>query len=134
MRFVNGELGAFLNYYCSVILPDGHILNHEIVKAGLAWWFRRYAPKNAMSEKSLAETRAFKRHGALWMLLTNPLQRSVGSQSLSQRHSPVEQHRRNRAVIEVTLDLIRKSRCHGVIPFRERRRLIPESPAGQRQQ
>ena len=29
-----------------VILPDGRILNYEIVKAGLAWWFRRYAPND----------------------------------------------------------------------------------------
>jgi hypothetical protein len=29
-----------------VILPDGKILNYEVVKAGLAWWFRRYAPND----------------------------------------------------------------------------------------
>ena len=28
-----------------VMLPDGRILNYEIVKAGFAWWFRRYAPE-----------------------------------------------------------------------------------------
>ena len=28
-----------------IILPDGKNLNHEIVKAGFAWWFRRYAPQ-----------------------------------------------------------------------------------------
>src|SRR5262249_26262651 len=33
-----------------VILPDGRILNYEIVKAGLAWWFRRYAPKDPTLE------------------------------------------------------------------------------------
>jgi endonuclease YncB( thermonuclease family) len=33
-----------------VILPDERILNYEIVKAGFAWWFRRYAPKDATLE------------------------------------------------------------------------------------
>jgi endonuclease YncB( thermonuclease family) len=26
-----------------VILPDGRNLNHELLKAGLAWWFRKYS-------------------------------------------------------------------------------------------
>jgi endonuclease YncB( thermonuclease family) len=29
-----------------VILPGGKNLNHEVVRAGLAWWFRRYAPRD----------------------------------------------------------------------------------------
>ena len=28
-----------------VILPDGRLLNYELVKAGLAWWFRRYVAR-----------------------------------------------------------------------------------------
>jgi endonuclease YncB( thermonuclease family) len=27
-----------------VILPDGRNLNHEIVKAGFAWWYSKYVP------------------------------------------------------------------------------------------
>jgi endonuclease YncB( thermonuclease family) len=27
-----------------VILPDGRSLNRELVRAGLAWWYRHYAP------------------------------------------------------------------------------------------
>lgn len=27
-----------------VILPSGENLNHELVRAGLAWWYRKYAP------------------------------------------------------------------------------------------
>lgn len=27
-----------------VILPDGRSLNEELVRAGLAWWYRKYAP------------------------------------------------------------------------------------------
>jgi micrococcal nuclease len=34
-----------------VTLSDGRSLNHEIVKAGFAWSFRRYAPNDAELEK-----------------------------------------------------------------------------------
>ncbi len=27
-----------------VLLPDGRVLNRELVQAGFAWWYRRYAP------------------------------------------------------------------------------------------
>jgi len=27
-----------------VLLPDGWSLGHELVRAGLAWWYRQYAP------------------------------------------------------------------------------------------
>ena len=27
-----------------VLLPDGRSLNRELVRAGFAWWYRRYAP------------------------------------------------------------------------------------------
>jgi hypothetical protein len=27
-----------------VILPDGRSLNHELVKVGMAWWYRQYGP------------------------------------------------------------------------------------------
>jgi micrococcal nuclease len=47
-----------------VILPDGKTLNHEIVKAGLAWWFRRYAPNNKTLEELETEARDAKRE--LW--------------------------------------------------------------------
>src|SRR5215510_12749039 len=33
-----------------VVLSDGLILNYEIVKAGLAWWFKRYSPKDPTLE------------------------------------------------------------------------------------
>lgn len=34
-----------------VVLPDGRSLNKELVKAGLAWWYKRYAPE----DKALAD-------------------------------------------------------------------------------
>ena len=47
-----------------VILPDGRNLNRELVRAGLAWWYRRYAPHDAELEALEAEARAARR--GLW--------------------------------------------------------------------
>lgn len=27
-----------------VVLPDGHMLNQELVREGACWWYRKYAP------------------------------------------------------------------------------------------
>jgi micrococcal nuclease len=48
-----------------LFLPDGRILNHEIVKAGFAWWFRRYAPNDKELERLETEARDAKR--GLWV-------------------------------------------------------------------
>lgn len=45
-----------------VVLPDGRILNQELVREGLAWWYRKYAPDNAVLEKLEAEAREAKNH------------------------------------------------------------------------
>jgi micrococcal nuclease len=29
-----------------VTLPDGRLLNREMVRRGMAWWYRKYAPNN----------------------------------------------------------------------------------------
>ena len=47
-----------------VFLLDGRNVNHEIVRAGLAWWFRRYAPNDSELEKLEAEARKARR--GLW--------------------------------------------------------------------
>jgi micrococcal nuclease len=47
-----------------VILDDGRNLNHELVKAGYAWWYRKYAPGNAVLEKFEKEAREAK--AGLW--------------------------------------------------------------------
>lgn len=31
-----------------VILPDGTNVNHELVKHGWCWWYRKYAPENVI--------------------------------------------------------------------------------------
>jgi endonuclease YncB( thermonuclease family) len=47
-----------------VILPDGHNLNHELVRAGFAWWYERYAPNdNTLSE---LESKASEAMEGLW--------------------------------------------------------------------
>lgn len=55
---------AFGRTIADVILPDGRLLNHELVKAGLAWRFRRYAPENEELAKLEKEARASKKE--LW--------------------------------------------------------------------
>ncbi len=47
-----------------VLLPDGRSLNHELVRAGLAWWYWRYTPDDETLEQLEREARAAK-HG-LW--------------------------------------------------------------------
>lgn len=47
-----------------VFLPDGRMLNEELVREGLAWWYREYAPGNVTLEKLEAEAREANRN--LW--------------------------------------------------------------------
>ena len=47
-----------------VILPDGKNLNWEIVDAGLAWWYRKYATDDRILERLEAEAGEAKR--CLW--------------------------------------------------------------------
>ena len=47
-----------------VLLPDGRSLGHELVHAGMAWWYRSYAPKDTTLAQLEAEARTAKR--GLW--------------------------------------------------------------------
>jgi endonuclease YncB( thermonuclease family) len=47
-----------------VILPDGRSLNHELVRAGMAWWYRQYARSDATLAQLEAAAKAAKR--GLW--------------------------------------------------------------------
>ena len=47
-----------------IVLPDGRNLNREIVRAGFAWWYVRYAKHDAELAKLEAEAREAKR--GLW--------------------------------------------------------------------
>jgi endonuclease YncB( thermonuclease family) len=46
-----------------VLLPDGASLNRELVRAGYAWWYRKYSDDETL-EKLEAEARA--EHRGLW--------------------------------------------------------------------
>jgi len=45
-------------------LPDGRVLNRELVKAGWAWWYRQYARNDSVLEK--LERDARNSHSGLW--------------------------------------------------------------------
>jgi endonuclease YncB( thermonuclease family) len=47
-----------------VILPDGRWLNREMVRAGMAWWYRRYAPADTELARLESEAKAARR--GLW--------------------------------------------------------------------
>ena len=34
-----------------VLLPGGTNVNHELVKEGWCWWYRKYAPEDAVPEE-----------------------------------------------------------------------------------
>jgi len=46
-----------------VILPEGRVLNRELVAAGLAWWYRQYSQDKSLGQLE-AEARAARR--GLW--------------------------------------------------------------------
>ncbi len=43
-----------------VILPDGRNLNHELVRGGLSWWYRKYAQHDPILPKLEGEAQAAK--------------------------------------------------------------------------
>jgi micrococcal nuclease len=47
-----------------VLLPDGRSLNQELVKAGMAWWYRQYDPNDTTLAQFEADARTAKR--GLW--------------------------------------------------------------------
>jgi endonuclease YncB( thermonuclease family) len=49
---------------CDVMLPDGRVLNKEIVRAGHGWWYERYAPLSTELRVLEAEARTHRR--GLW--------------------------------------------------------------------
>jgi endonuclease YncB( thermonuclease family) len=47
-----------------VLLPDGRSLTHEFVRAGMAWWYRQYAPHDTPLQQLEEEAR--KEQRGLW--------------------------------------------------------------------
>ena len=48
-----------------VFLRDGTNVNQELVKQGWCWWYRKYAPRDAVLERLEAEARESKK--GLWV-------------------------------------------------------------------
>lgn len=44
VKVVVRDVDRYGRTVAEVVLADGRILNRELVKAGLAWWYKRYAP------------------------------------------------------------------------------------------
>ncbi len=60
------DVDSYGRLVAEVVLPDGRILNRELVAAGLAWWYRQYAPDDRQLAELEAQARAARR--GLWSL------------------------------------------------------------------
>jgi micrococcal nuclease len=58
------DTGRYGRLVGEVLLPDGRSLNQELVRAGMAWWYRQYAPHDTTLAQLEAEARTAKR--GLW--------------------------------------------------------------------
>ncbi len=59
------EKGRYGRTVAKVVLPNGNILNHELVKDGWCWWYREYAPQDTDLEAS--EQWARMKNKGLWI-------------------------------------------------------------------
>src|SRR2546426_1929918 len=48
-----------------IVLPDGRVVNEELLRAGLAWWYRKYVPNRVDLAALEEEARTAKR--GLWV-------------------------------------------------------------------
>ncbi len=63
--FVSLALISTIALLCSLLrMPDGRMLNRELVKAGFAWWYRKYAPDDETLAQLEREARGARR--GLW--------------------------------------------------------------------
>jgi micrococcal nuclease len=58
------DIDRYHRIVAEITLPDGRMLNQELVRAGLAWWYRRYARSDAELQRLEIEARETKR--GLW--------------------------------------------------------------------
>ena len=57
-------LGRYERTIGEVILSNGQNLNHELVRSGMCWWYRRYTPNDETLSRLEKESREGKR--GLW--------------------------------------------------------------------
>ena len=55
------DVDRYKRLVCRITLPDGKDLSAELVRAGLAWWYRKYAPNDKELAKLETEAREAKR-------------------------------------------------------------------------
>jgi endonuclease YncB( thermonuclease family) len=58
-------LDKYWRTIADVLLPDGTKVNHELVKDGWCWWYRKYAPGNTELENLEKDARDAKKD--LWV-------------------------------------------------------------------
>jgi micrococcal nuclease len=58
------DIDRYKRTVAEIILPDGRNLNQELVRAGFAWWFERYARHETVLRDLQDEARSAKR--GLW--------------------------------------------------------------------
>ena len=59
------DVDRYKRTVAEIILPDGRNLNRELVRAGLAWWYERYARRETVLQNLEQEARDAKR--GLWI-------------------------------------------------------------------
>lgn len=64
------ELDRYGRSIASVTLPDGTVLNEELVRKGLAWWYEQYAPDNVVLKELQEQARS--ENIGLWSV-SNPI-------------------------------------------------------------
>ena len=65
------DVDRYKRTVAEIILPDGRNLNQELVRAGLAWWFERYARRELILRDLEQEARAARR--GLWAVCLRDL-------------------------------------------------------------
>ena len=55
------DIDRYKRTVAEIILPDGHNLNREIVRAGFAWWYQQYARRETVLRDLENEARAARR-------------------------------------------------------------------------
>jgi len=58
------DVDRYKRTVAEIILPDGRNLNHEIVRAGLAWWYQQFARRDTALDLLEQDARAATR--GLW--------------------------------------------------------------------
>src|SRR5215472_18830537 len=58
------DIDRYKRTVAEIILPDGRNLNQELVRAGMAWWYRQFAKRDTVLPELERKARAAKR--GLW--------------------------------------------------------------------